>query len=78
MKPKCDHFETVGGESYAYTDAYGETQTGWTQGGTRSTTVDLDTHRYRCTQCGEIGYYSHAARQFYEKDVKTPGVRGLH
>ena len=19
---------------------------------------DIDTHRYKCTQCGEIGYYS--------------------
>lgn len=31
-----------------------------------STCVDIDLHRFKCTRCGEIGYYSGAARRFYE------------
>lgn len=27
---------------------------------------DLDLHRYCCTQCGMVGYYSERARRFYE------------
>ncbi len=34
-----------------------------------STTEDIDAHRYRCTQCGEVLYYSGAARRFYEDGV---------
>jgi len=33
---------------------------------TRSTTVDIDTHRYRCTRCGLVMYYSGRAREHYE------------
>jgi transposase len=36
----------------------------WTS---RWTTVDLDTHRYKCTQCGKVMYYSGSAKAFYEK-----------
>ncbi len=77
-KPKCDHTESGIGQAYESVNPYtGETETHWTSGGTRSTCEDIDIHRYRCTQCGEIGYYSQAARRFYEKGIKTPGVRGL-
>lgn len=27
---------------------------------------DIDLHRFKCTRCGEIGYYSDAARRYYE------------
>ena len=43
----------------------------------RSTMEDIDTHRMKCSQCGEIGYYSSAARSFYENGKRTPGVAGL-
>lgn len=33
---------------------------------TERTTIDIDTHRYKCTQCGEVMYYSGAAREYYE------------
>jgi hypothetical protein len=29
-------------------------------------------HRYKCTQCGEIGYYSGAAENYYTKGIKNP------
>tara|TARA_B100000929_G_C15330981_1_gene360645 strand:+ start:436 stop:648 length:213 start_codon:yes stop_codon:yes gene_type:complete len=30
----------------------------WEEGGEEGTYEDVDVHRYRCTQCGEIFYYS--------------------
>ena len=39
---------------------------------------DIDTHRYKCTQCGEIGYYSGAAKNWYQNKIPTPGIKGLN
>jgi hypothetical protein len=33
--------------------------------------VDIDLHRYKCTNCGQIGYYSSLAKDVYEKRLKT-------
>jgi hypothetical protein len=44
---------------------------------TESTTVDIDLHRYKCTQCGEVMYYSGRARDFYEKGIKSDWIQGL-
>jgi hypothetical protein len=33
------------------------------------TTIDLDTHRYQCTQCHKVMYYSGAARRYYEEGI---------
>lgn len=44
--------------------------------GTRSTYEDIDLHRYKCTLCGEVGYYSKAASDFYTKGIKST-IRGL-
>lgn len=49
----------------------------WEYNRTRDLTTDIDLHRFKCTRCGEIGYYSGAARQFYENGVCTPGIIGL-
>ncbi len=40
------------------------------------TTVDIDTHRYRCTKCKQIMYYSKVARDFYEHGIpsEVPGL----
>lgn len=45
---------------------------------TESTTADLDVHRYQCTQCSRIMYYSGAARQHFEEGKKfdIPGLGG--
>ncbi len=45
---------------------------------TVSTTVDIDLHRYKCTQCGEIMYYSGRARQHYEEGKKFDWINGLN
>ena len=41
-----------------------------------SAQVDIDLHRYKCSLCGEIGYYSGAARAYYEDGVRS-NVAGL-
>jgi hypothetical protein len=41
------------------------------------TTVDLDTHRYKCTQCGLVMYYSGRARDYYEKGIKSEWITEL-
>lgn len=38
---------------------------------------DVDLHRYKCTQCNEIFYYSGRAREYYEKGTKFEGINGL-
>ncbi len=41
---------------------------------TEITTIDLDLHRYKCTQCGQVMYYSSAAREYYETGVDRKGL----
>lgn len=53
------------------------TATGHWEYETVSTTVDIDLHRYKCTQCNEIMYYSGRARDFYEKGIKSEWITGL-
>jgi hypothetical protein len=36
------------------------------------TFTDIDLHRFKCTQCGEIGYYSEAAENYYTKGINNP------
>ena len=35
-----------------------------------SDTNDIDLHRYRCLDCGKIGYYSNMAKKAYENNDK--------
>ena len=44
---------------------------------TESTTVDIDLHRYKCTQCGLVMYYSGRAREYYEEGKKSEWITGL-
>ncbi len=57
-------------------DDYVEEASNWVPAHTKDTSVDIDTHRYKCTQCGKIMYYSGAARSYYEDGTKS-GIRGL-
>lgn len=36
--------------------------------------VDIDLHRYKCTMCGEIGYYSQRAKNAYKKGKDDPSI----
>jgi hypothetical protein len=51
--------------------------TGYWQYETVQTTVDIDLHRYKCTQCGEVMYYSGRAREYYEDGKKFDWIKGL-
>lgn len=68
----CSHQRTQ--SRWVTTDYFGEETEGQWEYTTESTTVDLDTHRYKCTQCGEIMYYSGAAREYYETGVDRKGL----
>ena len=37
---------------------------------------DTGLHTYKCTQCGEVGYYSQAAKNYFEKGI-TSNIKGL-
>ncbi|MBB5546638.1 hypothetical protein A8H39_01700 [Paraburkholderia fungorum] len=58
-------------------DPYSGEATGMYHTHTESLDEDIDLHRFRCRQCGRIGYYSGAARAFYEQRIKSPGILGL-
>jgi hypothetical protein len=40
-------------------------------------TEDIDLHRYRCTKCKGVFYYSGAAKQHFENGVIFEGITGL-
>lgn len=48
----------------------------WYEGYEQETIKDVDVHRYKCTECDKIFYYSEAARQYYEEGI-TCSVKGL-
>lgn len=73
---KCTHWERTECFELVYDDYTGESEHQWV---TREEClqVDIDIHRFKCTACGEIGYYSGAARRFYEEGERSPGIKGL-
>ncbi len=68
----CDHQRTT--SRWVTQDYFGEEIDGEWEYETVSTTVDIDLHRYRCTQCGLVMYYSDAAREYYETGVDRKGL----
>ena len=50
---------------------------GWWEYSTQYTTVDIDLHRFKCTQCGEIMYYSGRAREHFEEGKIFKWITGL-
>ena len=75
----CNHQRTISrwvGEENWYDDG-SSMHTGEWEYETVSTTVDIDLHRYKCTQCDEIMYYSGRARDYHENGVKSPWIKGL-
>jgi hypothetical protein len=71
----CNHTRTT--ERWVTQDYFGEEIEGEWQYDTVSTTVDIDLHRYKCTICNEVMYYSGRARQYYEEGVKFDWIEGL-
>jgi hypothetical protein len=71
----CRHERTT--ERWVTRDYFGEEIDGEWEYNTVSTTEDIDLHRYKCTQCGEIMYYSGRAREYYEEGKKFDWIQGL-
>lgn len=74
---KCSHAYDPVWVDTSWTDDYGHhhSEGHWQ---TKSAQEDIDLHRFKCKRCGEIGYYSGAARAYHEDGVKTdiPGLGG--
>ena len=72
----CSHNRRVWKESTIENWYTGEVEsTGeWNE---ESTLEDIDLHRYHCTQCKEVFYYSTAARNFFEKGIES-NITGLN
>jgi hypothetical protein len=68
----CSHSRTK--QTWVTTNCFGEETEGKWESETVSTTVDLDLHRYKCAQCGEVMYYSGAAKEYYETGVDRKGL----
>lgn len=58
-------------EEWVTINCFGEETVGQWETWEEPTTIDLDIHRYKCTVCNEIMYYSNSARQYYEEGVKN-------
>lgn len=72
----CTH--TIERSKWVTVDYFGEEIDGEWEYTTESTTVDIDLHRYKCTRCGEIMYYSSRARQHYEEGKTFDWINGLN
>jgi len=68
----CTHSRTK--QTWVTTNYWGEETEGEWEYETVSTTVDLDLHRYKCTRCNEVMYYSGAAKEYYETGVDRKGI----
>lgn len=51
----------------------GETEQQLIEVGGESTDIAAGIGRFRCTQCGRIGYYTGLWRDYYEKGIPCPG-----
>lgn len=73
---ECSHSETAW--TFAtWRDEWADEERGEWQSEEVSYIVDIDLHRYQCTRCKRIGYYSSAAKAFHEDGRRAIGVLGL-
>jgi hypothetical protein len=63
------HYTTVEEENWMTGETYSTTKVEY-----EWTTVDIDLHRYTCTQCKKIMYYSESARSYYEDGDRTESL----
>jgi hypothetical protein len=52
---------------------YGGTELQLVEEGGESTQEDVSVGAFRCTQCGEVGYYTDSWREYYENGVPCSG-----
>ena len=72
----CTHTRDTSRWIDEYEDHWGTIEGHW-EYSTENTYVDIDLHRYKCTMCNEVFYYSGRARDYYEKGIKSEWITGL-
>ena len=73
----CNHTREVSEWIPEFENDWGYTEPGHWHYSTQSSTVDIDLHRYKCTICGEVMYYSSRARDHFENGTKYDWIKGL-
>jgi hypothetical protein len=66
MTNKCNHQRSVSIWHDEFENDWGYTEPGHWEYTTVQTTEDIDIGRYRCTQCGEVMYYTGTWRKHWE------------
>lgn len=71
---KCNHRQERQEPSYIC-DYTGEVVDGrWYEQGTYE---DISVGAFKCTQCGEIGYYTGLWKNYYENGIPCPGSKNV-
>jgi hypothetical protein len=70
----CSHSIDTSHYIPPHTDDWGYDVAGRWEYGTKNTYEDMDTHRYRCTRCKEVFYYSNRAKEYYEQGIQHEGL----
>jgi hypothetical protein len=58
-------------------DGWGDNREEWVNMGGQSLQVDISIGAFRCTQCGEVGYYTGSWREFHENGTPCTGSEGV-
>jgi hypothetical protein len=72
----CDHYERREFYDQRENERTGALEGEW-KTEEKSLMVDIDLHRFQCSRCKQIGYYSGAAKAYYEEGKRAPGIQGL-
>lgn len=73
----CDHKQEVSEWIDEFVNDWGYTEPGHWHYSVQYTVEDIDLHRYKCTQCGLVMYYSSRAREHFEEGKKFDWIEGL-
>jgi hypothetical protein len=73
----CRHTRDVSTWVDEFENDWGYVEPGHWEYSSEYTTVDIDLHRYRCTQCGLVMYYSGRAREHFEEGKSFDWIQGL-
>lgn len=68
----CTHFRDTSRYEEIYNDWDGTTETVWVES-SESTQVDISIGAFKCTQCGEVGYYTGSWKKYYEQGTPCLG-----
>lgn len=73
MPSNCDHYERRSGYETVVDEWTGEEREEWVEHN-KCLQEDISLHAFKCTRCGEVGYYSGAGRLVHEKGISLDAV----